>query len=466
MAPPLTPEEKKALKAAKKEQKKRLKIEADKQLKRDYLGREVKYGQFTIKRHEREWKKMLAEIALPKMREDLEFAWHNFERVVDCKDFTISLLMDEVKEAEEQNMVNIRKHLENIDKLMELFREQTEELRKDYEAEITKLKENSAEDIKKLNLVAEEEEYCIKTMLYILDIARKETKQNLRSEYFSKLGDHGKIYHQTVNRLKGVLENKFRYLLKDTTQFVNQYDQQTKERNKEYNELNAQDDCVQKLLVIQLEKIRKACEHLKILKIKLNDSQKLLGRIFKDASDSNDFFDYAFSTLKRKLEDDMTKDSEQMIHLTVNSHLTLEHLENLKLKGERTLSIGAVCRKLETQKEKVKPFPARYSRDYELGIEHIKEYLPQLDLFWQKVAQTEASRCAINEEKEFLKVENDFLKAKLYEYCQCISCPVSEKNIISQSVKHITEGALEQKKYEKQNFNQFASSGANYDIDY
>lgn len=131
--PKLTPEERKALKAAKKAEKKQKLIEKKKQVRRDYLGREVKYGELTLKKHEKEWRQMLINLALPKMREDLEFAWHNFERVVDCKDFVISLLMDELKDAEEQYLMNNRNHAEHIDKLIDMFRVQIEEIHHDYE---------------------------------------------------------------------------------------------------------------------------------------------------------------------------------------------------------------------------------------------------------------------------------------------------------------------------------------------
>lgn len=137
--PKLTPEEKKAAKAAKKAEKKLKQIEKKKQVKRDYLGREVKYGELTLKRYEREWRRMLINISLPKMREDLEFAWHNFERVIDCKNFTISLLMDEIRDSEQQYVMNVRNHMEHIDKLIDLFRMQLEELEADNERQVKQI---------------------------------------------------------------------------------------------------------------------------------------------------------------------------------------------------------------------------------------------------------------------------------------------------------------------------------------
>jgi hypothetical protein len=132
----LSPEQRSELKKQKKLERKLRKAEKKKQLKRDHLAREVKYGQLTIQRYEKDWRAMLIKVALPRMRQELEFAWHNFERVVDCKDFTISLLMDELRDAEEQYMHNFRAHSENIDKLMGIYLDRLDELKLDYESEV------------------------------------------------------------------------------------------------------------------------------------------------------------------------------------------------------------------------------------------------------------------------------------------------------------------------------------------
>lgn len=71
---------------------------------------------------------MLVKIALPEMRNDLEFAWHNFERTIDCKDFTISLLMDELRLAERQSVMSYQNHMENIDRLIDIYHERLEEI--------------------------------------------------------------------------------------------------------------------------------------------------------------------------------------------------------------------------------------------------------------------------------------------------------------------------------------------------
>ncbi|KAJ8938791.1 hypothetical protein NQ314_011327 [Rhamnusium bicolor] len=434
--PPLTPEEKKALKAEKKAEKKRLLIEKKKQLKRDVLGRELKYGDITIKRHAKDWRQMLIKIALPKMKEDLEFAWHNFERVIDCKNFIISLLKDEIRDAEEQYMMNVRNHIEHVEKLIDMFHVRLEELQQDNDTQLMKLQHKSEEEAEEIKLTAGEEETYLKTMVYMLEVARKEQKQNVRADYYSKLEEEETKYNQIVQRLRAILEKELQNVWKNTMRFLDTYNSQIKERKKEHNELKTQDDSLQILLCTQIEKIRKVLDYLKTLKQKYNDSQKLLGK---------------------------KKDFDQIVILTVNYNGTIEHLEKLKEKGEHILHVAAVCRKLETQEEKITPFPLCPIKDL-TNMDETKEYVESLDLFWQRVAQVDASRYAINEEREFLKTENEILKMKLHQYCQCVSCP-STGNSLKRSGKYITEGVFEQQKYDKQNVNQFTSQAYDAEID-
>lgn len=70
------------------------------------------------------------------MRDDLEFAWHNFERIVDCKDFTISLLLEELRYAERQYSMNFKNHLENIDIFIDIYQERLEEIQRDHDIQV------------------------------------------------------------------------------------------------------------------------------------------------------------------------------------------------------------------------------------------------------------------------------------------------------------------------------------------
>ncbi|XP_056633906.1 dynein regulatory complex subunit 2 [Diorhabda sublineata] len=453
----LSPEEKAALKAAKRIEKKRLKLEKKKQEQRDVLLRELKFSDVTIGRHEKEWRQMLMDIALPHMRDELEFAWHNFELVIDNKDFTISLLLEEIKDSEEQYSMNCKNHIEHIDKLLDMFKERMEELKRDYDNEISNLEKKTEEEVGELTQTLTDDENYVKTILYILEMARKEQKANIRAEYFSKIEEEETKNVQLIQRLRGILEAVHFGIEKDIDEFLSKYNNAIKERKKGYEKLKQQDDALQELLAFQLDKIRKMHESIKTLRQELADSQKTLGRKLKDLETEFQFFNNAFNILKTRLVKDRELDAKKMEILTVNHNETVQALQKIKEKGEHILHIAAVCRKLETQEEKIRPFPSNYLKEDTTGIDQRVESMEILDLFWQRVGQAEASRYALIEERTFLKTENNILQRKIHEFCQCLQCPVpqtldnEELNwppYIGHISKNVTEAISEMKKYQ------------------
>ncbi|XP_050307873.1 dynein regulatory complex subunit 2-like [Anthonomus grandis grandis] len=449
--PVLTPEEKKALKNAKKAEKKRKQVEKKKQLKRDQLDREIKYGTVTLRRQEKNWRKMLIDITVPEMRKDLEFAWHNFERVIDCKDFAISLLMDELDKANKQYVLNLKSHSEHIDMLIQMFEERMYELYADFNKQAHDLQqEHEAYREKQLESSAEEENY-IKTILHILQIEMKTVKRTRHAEYFSKLEEQDSKQHQLIQTMKGILEQVHLQLWTDTVDFLENFKHKIKERKKMHNELKTEDDRLQKLIKKQLEHIRKSYNIIRSLKVKKAELEKFLGRKFADLQSEFDFFTMAFDLLKAKLDQDRKVDFEKLNCLTTSYNDIITYLEELEVKGRHILHVCGICRKLETLEEKILPFPVNFLTEMsKVSLNDVDGYIEVLDLFWQRVGKADASRYAVNEEREFLITENDILKQRLYQYCQCLKCDNYEPFKVTPGLcRTITEGTYELKKYGK-----------------
>ncbi|KAF2879834.1 hypothetical protein ILUMI_26361 [Ignelater luminosus] len=428
--PKLTPEEKKALKAQKAAERKRLAELKRRQLRHDYLSREIQYGELTVKRHEKKWKEMLVKISLPRMRADLQFAWHNFERIIDSKDFTISLLMDEIKAAEEQYMMNLRCHSENIDSLIIRFRDRLIELKQDSEAQIEAMRASAEDEIEEIKETAAESDEYLKTMLFGLEMAKKEQEKRVRGDYLSKIDEETTKYSDIIQNLRAGLERTFTKLWDDIKNFLKNYTTQTEERRKAYIMLSQQDTNLQKICSQQQIKLQDMQESIKKLKQQYASLQETEEQKIADLIQERQYFADAFWTLRTRLVADRALDASNLQILTVESNEATAFLKQIKKKGERLLELAAVCRKLETQEEKILPFPLRSSDGIKVAHSDIKidEYknTSNLYLFWDRVAQADAVRHSINEEREFLRRENKILKMKIHSYCQCLECPIEE----------------------------------------
>lgn len=447
--PKLTPEERKLIKQEKKAEKKRLAALKKRQQKFDYLEREVKYSDLTVRKHEKNWRRMLIKISVPRMREDLEFAWHNFERVIDSKDFTISLLMDELKDAEEQYMFNLRSHVENIDRLIQMLRDRLEELKENNKLELEELEASAEKEAEDIRLTAADGENYLKTMLYTLELARKKQEKRVRGELLSRIDEEDTKYADIINRLRGGLEVGLGRMWNNIQAFIQEYNTRTARRKNDYLLLKEQDDSVQNVLQERLRKIRNLHQLIKKLKDTYCKMLKERNITISDLVDEKQFFSNAFSVFKKRLEANNATDKQKIILLTTKSKETAAVLNELRKKGEWILTLAAVCRKMETEKEKIMSFPVPQTAKQTAGksvtdLRSLDNVTEDLNLFWFKVAQADALRYSINEERVFLQQQNKILKAKIHRYCQCLDCPVyppvvQKKNINVVDANHFMQ---------------------------
>ncbi|CAH1967115.1 unnamed protein product [Acanthoscelides obtectus] len=126
-------------------------------------------------------------------------------------------------------------------------------------------------------------------------MARKKQKQQVRAEYFSKLEEEETKGSQLISRLRGVLEKVHIALDADTRNFLNAHQHHVKEKQKLHDELKVRDEAMQKILQAQLDHIRKSTDRIRALKIRLRESQKMLGRRVSDLDNEHAFFLNAFN---------------------------------------------------------------------------------------------------------------------------------------------------------------------------
>jgi hypothetical protein len=85
---PLNDKEKKTTRLARmKERKRREAKERAEVLRKERLMREIKLGTLNTKRYRTLWREMMMRVKMPQIVEDVEVAWHNFERALDIKDY-------------------------------------------------------------------------------------------------------------------------------------------------------------------------------------------------------------------------------------------------------------------------------------------------------------------------------------------------------------------------------------------
>jgi len=445
--PKLTPEERKKRAIAAKAEKKRTAEERKRQIKFDELSREIKYGNLNVKRYEKKWKTMLLDIALPEMRKDLIYAWYNFERVIDAKDYKISLILDEIQDAEEQYLMNIRSHSEEIDKFVNLFNDQMTELKIDNEMVIQYLKDFAEQEAVRLKKTQAEEESFLNMMLFGLEMKLKEQEQYIRCEYYSRMEDEIGKNDDIITKLKMDIHEECEKLWMRMQNFFKDYNKARNARNKEYKLLKNQDEQVTKLINNQMMKIHNLGKTIKSLKEKQIYLINTEGKRVRDLLDKRTLYADNFWKLKTQLEKEISIDAKHLMLFTVESNMLIEDLKKIQRKGEQILQFAGMCRKYETEAEKIMPFPmlSKIIPNEKYSVEKLN--IADLTLFWKRIAQTDSCRYGLYSERKCLKMENDKIRRKIHEYCQCFKCPPEEIEVNENASINKIDGNEEIKKY-------------------
>lgn len=149
--------------------------------------------------------------------------------------------------------------------------------------------------------------------------------------------------------------------------------------------------------------------------------------VLEDLEAERVFFAECFFRMKNALERDIKTDYENLAFISSRGRMTINDLEDVKRKGKWILCLAEICRKMETEREKILsyPIPPPFKQLGRSILEFQGEaQTDELYLFWCKVAQANAFRYSMNEEREFLKKEHKKLKRRIYRFCQCLDCPV------------------------------------------
>jgi len=138
-----------------------------------------------------------------------------------------------------------------------------------------------------------------------------------------------------------------------------------------------------------------------------------------------------FHELKRKMTLQREEKEKNLGTLSLNSLSCMDTLKDYQKLGEKILKTAELCRKLETEKEKVLPFyqsdPAA-NEEADVKIEKISgmdknayNEFKNLDRFYKRYNKVHLDKLAIEKQKATLEKENLFFKNLLKQYLDGVS---------------------------------------------
>lgn len=413
----LSKEEKKALREAKKLEKLKAGEEARKKIRIQQLQREMAVQAKNKALLDHRWRDMVLQIKLPGFREDVEVMWHVFDRTLDKKDHIIQYTLKLLNTANDQFLRTISSFCETFDAMINKFLKELEEMYKNNQQRTKAMLKRGEDDAKKIMSDHDVAETHLQLLIYHGHTTADNNAWSRRGEYLVKQDEEVGKYTNIRENLQSLLEYTYNNMWHEYKNILRSYVVGTVDTQKKVRILRAKENLMAEIIDAQAKQIANSDNVLKYLRHELQQYESGTKQLlFRDRRNRHR---NACKKLKTELLKGCTKDTHQLAFLVKQTDEAMTWLNNLRKKADKILRLARLCRRLETQKEKVLPFgsalphppttidiPANKLKNEDSLVINAISSTSGLNRLWQRIAKAELSRKALFREKEFLEEQN------------------------------------------------------------
>ncbi|OWF42683.1 coiled-coil domain-containing protein 65-like [Mizuhopecten yessoensis] len=401
---------------------------------KDKLTKEERATKFNMNKLNHQWRNIMRESKSKELKKDIEILSQTFERIVDRKDATIKSLAKDLQEAEEQYAMALRSHLQNVDNLIDLQKERLETLHREYDEELAIVREEF--DTERAIMVDQHnvENNDIADILFAMEQNFNEKEAEAKAEFHSLRDEIRNKDMEEKHGLRHTLQDKVENLWLQFKVALKNYNETTEERKTAFETLKKKDDESAKEIDTQMRRLQRISDQIAQLKGKMSANAKECEERNKQIKEEREKMLAHFQELKAQMNKMREGERDKLTKLTLESNASIKELKRQREKVESIMKVAEMCRKLETEEEKVLPFYAtsltkEEVEDVEAAIlEQANEPLVQimheytsLENFWKRFNKVMLDKLALDKEKQGLVQENQQLRTLLKQYLDGIS---------------------------------------------
>jgi len=433
----LTEEEKLLLleqKALKEEEMRKKKEEMLMQFLRDKLEKEEKHSKKNLDKLNQKWRKIMREAKTKELKKEIAIMSQTFERVVDRKQNLIDALLQDVDESEEQYNVAARKHFYNIDNLIDLHKRRLNDLYHVYNDELTTIRREFDNERQLTMQMHHSEMKKLQDVLFAMDYNHTEQENEAKQEFQSLRDDIKNKNLEEKHALRIQLESSVENLWKQFQSALKNYNETTEERKAAFELLKNKDEKSSKEIDMQMKKLQKLQDTISSLKGRIQQNNRECEERNKMLREEREFVQCHFQRLKFEMGNCREQERKLLSKMVQHSNSAIKHLTKVAEKGETILRYAEVCRKLETEEEKILPyFASSLTKEEQEDITQTELEEPSeplsklmhdftgLENFWKRYNKVLFDKLALDKESDTLTQENNQLRLILKQYLDGIS---------------------------------------------
>jgi len=402
---------------------------------------EARNSKYNLNKIQESWLKIMRSAKTKQLKKQVEIVSQNHERDVDRKDAILQMLDRDLDEAEEQHQVAVRSHLLNVDRLLEIQQSRLLALEDDFQRDVATLGEEFR---------IEREQLVEKHLLekHELTIIVHQVEQDEKNREQADITEHQSQFELTRNRnieedhqMKSMLESRIEDMRTACNKCLQEYESNTKRNTGEYRQFLSRDAALSKQVEKKLRQVERMQLSIQHWKLKIQQNRQECEERNAQLRTEKDHIAKHFQELKAKMNHFRNEERKRLTDLTQNARNCINTLNDQLQLAERIFKTAELCRKFETEREKV--LPLYISRDLlqefmsdELDFnddanlkEEIKKEVEDagvdewtyLDLFFKRFNKVKLDYLAIEKEKQRLGKENVQLRSILKQFLDGVS---------------------------------------------
>jgi len=416
-----------------------LQMSQQQRLRRDAML-EMKNTKYNMSKLQESWLKIMRSAKTKQLKKQVEIILQNHERDVDRRDAILQMLDRDLDEAEEQHQVAVRSHLLNVDRLLEIqqsrllaleddFNKDVQTLQKEFELERAQIQEKHALEKRELTLIIEQ-----------VERDEKNREQADITDYQSQFEMIRNRNIEEDHQMKSGLEEKIEDTRAKCKEKLQLYQNNTESSTSDYKEYLQRDATLSKQVERKLRQVTRMHDAIQHWKLKISQNKQDCEERNAQLRTERDHIAKHFQELKAKMNHLRSEEKKRLADLTQNARNCIRSLNDQLSLAEKILKTAQLCRKFETEREKVLPF--YLSRDLlaefeegnmDFGDEDLKEEIKKeltdvgidewtyMDNFFKRFNKVKLDQLAIEQEGKRLQKENLQLRSILKQFLDGVS---------------------------------------------
>lgn len=247
--------------------------------------------------------------------------------------------------------------------------------------------------------------------------------------------------HQMVSNLEDKIDN----MKTDCNKALEKYKKDTEENTNAYKEMLKRDANLSKQVERKLRQVERMQSQITHWKTKIQQNQQECKDRNQQLRTEKDHIARHFQELKAKMNRFRAEQHKRLTDLTQNARNCIQSLGDQLAVAEKIMKTAELCRKFETEREKVLPFYLSREVDVDelqFDDEDLKQEIKEsvgdtgidewtyLDTFFKRFNKVKLDQLAIEKERQRLQDENVQLRSILKQFLDGVSV---NEDVLSQA---------------------------------